>query len=73
MQSKIAYVPQQAWIETKTLRDNVLFGESFKELRYCDVLEACCLLPDLQALPGGDMAQVGQKVMLLYMYMDINR
>jgi len=33
------------------------------EKKYQRVLEACALLPDLEVLPGGDMAEIGEKVL----------
>lgn len=58
----MAYVPQQAWIQNATLKDNILFGSPLYEARYQQVLEACALLPDLQLLPGGDLTEIGEKV-----------
>ena len=45
-----------------TLRDNVLFGKSFKSTRYQKLLDACALTQDLQILPGGDQTEIGEKV-----------
>ncbi|XP_049501524.1 ATP-binding cassette sub-family C member 2 [Panthera uncia] len=57
----IAYVPQQSWIQNGTLKDNILFGSELDEKKYQQVLEACALLPDLEVLPGGDLAEIGEK------------
>ncbi|KAM4852275.1 ATP-binding cassette sub-family C member 2 [Thomomys bottae] len=57
----MAYVPQQSWIQNGTIKDNILFGSEFNEQKYNQVLEACALLPDLEILPGGDMAEIGEK------------
>ncbi|XP_049620339.1 ATP-binding cassette sub-family C member 2 [Suncus etruscus] len=57
----IAYVPQQAWIQNGTIKDNILFGSEMEEKRYQQVLEACALLPDLEILPGRDLAEIGEK------------
>ncbi|XP_025847704.1 ATP-binding cassette sub-family C member 2 isoform X1 [Vulpes vulpes] len=57
----IAYVPQQSWIQNGTIKDNILFGSKLDEKRYQQVLEACALLPDLEVLPGGDLAEIGEK------------
>lgn len=62
LQGSVAYVPQQAWIQNATLRDNILFGQPYNEQKYCCVLEACALTPDLEVLPGGDMTEIGEKV-----------
>ncbi|KAL7990705.1 hypothetical protein Chor_014135 [Crotalus horridus] len=61
IQGSMAYVPQQAWIQNATLKDNILFGSPLYEARYQQVLEACALLPDLQLLPGGDLTEIGEK------------
>ncbi|XP_035695041.1 multidrug resistance-associated protein 1-like isoform X5 [Branchiostoma floridae] len=56
-----AFVPQQAWIQNATLRDNILFGKRLNNCQYKEVLEACALGPDLEMLPGGDMTEIGEK------------
>lgn len=61
-QGSVAYVPQQAWIQNATLRDNILFGRPFNEQKYYCVMNACALTPDLEVLPGGDMTEIGEKV-----------
>uniref|UniRef100_A0A8C4N8Z1 ABC-type glutathione-S-conjugate transporter n=1 Tax=Eptatretus burgeri TaxID=7764 RepID=A0A8C4N8Z1_EPTBU len=57
----IAYVPQQAWIQNASLRNNVLFGRIFEPKLYWHVLEACALLLDLDALPARDLTEIGEK------------
>nr|XP_003409027.1 canalicular multispecific organic anion transporter 1 [Loxodonta africana] len=57
----IAYVPQQSWIQNGTIKDNILFGSELDEEKYQQILEACALLPDLEILPGGDLAEIGEK------------
>ncbi|XP_077481255.1 ATP-binding cassette sub-family C member 3 isoform X2 [Stigmatopora argus] len=61
IRGSVAYVPQQAWIQNATLRDNILFGKTYNEQKYRCVLEACALTPDLDVLPGGDMTEIGEK------------
>ncbi|KAM8876677.1 ATP-binding cassette sub-family C member 3 isoform 2-T2 [Synchiropus picturatus] len=61
VRGSVAYVPQQAWIQNATLRDNILFGKPYNEQKYRCVLEACALTPDLEVLPGGDMTEIGEK------------
>jgi len=57
----IAYVPQTAWIQSGTLRDNILFGSAMDELRYQETLGRCSLVKDLQLLPYGDMTVIGER------------
>lgn len=56
----VAYVAQQTWLQRGTIRDNILFGKPFDQLRYKSVLEACCLKDDLLALPNGDLYGVAE-------------
>lgn len=58
---KIAYVPQQAWIQNATLQDNILFGRSMDRKKYDQVIQACALKPDIEILPGGDQTEIGEK------------
>ncbi|KFV53613.1 Canalicular multispecific organic anion transporter 1, partial [Gavia stellata] len=61
IQGSLAYVPQQAWIQNATLKDNILFGSELNEARYQQVIKACALLPDLELLPAGDQTEIGEK------------
>ncbi|XP_056143847.1 multidrug resistance-associated protein 1 isoform X2 [Lampris incognitus] len=61
VKGSVAYVPQQAWIQNATLKDNIVFGQEKKESWYHRVVEACALLPDLEILPAGDSTEIGEK------------
>uniref|UniRef100_A0A3B3TV55 ABC-type glutathione-S-conjugate transporter n=1 Tax=Poecilia latipinna TaxID=48699 RepID=A0A3B3TV55_9TELE len=61
IQGSLAFVPQQAWIQNATLRDNILFGSPYEEQRFEDILEACALGPDLKLLSAGDLTEIGEK------------
>ncbi|XP_036795301.1 multidrug resistance-associated protein 1 isoform X1 [Oncorhynchus mykiss] len=61
VKGSVAYVPQQAWIQNATLKDNIVFGQERKESWYHRVVEACALLPDLEILPAGDGTEIGEK------------
>uniref|UniRef100_A0A8C5A8A0 ABC-type glutathione-S-conjugate transporter n=1 Tax=Gadus morhua TaxID=8049 RepID=A0A8C5A8A0_GADMO len=61
LQGSVAYVPQQAWIQNATLRDNILFGGPHDSDRFQGVLDACALGPDLELLPGRDLTEIGEK------------
>ena len=62
VQGTLGYVPQQSWIESKSIRDNILLGDYFRESEYWSLIEACALMPDLEVLPAGDQTFVGAKV-----------
>ncbi|XP_021513222.1 multidrug resistance-associated protein 1 isoform X3 [Meriones unguiculatus] len=61
LKGSVAYVPQQAWIQNDSLRENILFGHPLQERYYKAVMEACALLPDLEILPSGDRTEIGEK------------
>ncbi|KAJ8755380.1 hypothetical protein K2173_019178 [Erythroxylum novogranatense] len=58
---RIAYVPQVPWILSGTIRDNILFGESYDPKRYLDTIKACALDVDISLRPDGDMSYIGEK------------
>nr|CAD7445720.1 unnamed protein product [Timema bartmani] len=60
-QGSIAFVPQQAWIQNASLKDNIMFGKNSDERYYNKVIEACALKPDFKVLPGGDDTEIGEK------------
>lgn len=64
-QGSIAYVPQQAWIQNATVRDNVQFGKPYIRTKYTSVIKHCQLERDLELLPAGDMTEIGEKVSVL--------
>ncbi|XP_078371200.1 ATP-binding cassette sub-family C member 4-like isoform X2 [Oculina patagonica] len=62
---KIAWVSQQPWVFSGTVRDNILFGEPFDPERYRMALQACDLNKDLLRFPDGDMTVVGERGIVL--------
>ncbi|XP_015699244.1 ABC transporter C family member 10-like isoform X2 [Oryza brachyantha] len=58
---KIAYVSQNAWIQTASVQDNILFGSPMDRPRYEETLKRCSLVYDLENLPFGDQTQVGER------------
>ncbi|KAJ2803189.1 hypothetical protein H4R20_002991 [Coemansia guatemalensis] len=61
VRGSIAYVPQQPWILNATIRDNILFGSNYDREFYEQVIDACALRQDLDALPTGDMTEIGER------------
>ena len=57
---RIAYAPQQAWMQNETLRENILFGNQYDRDKYNRIIEACSLDVDLKILPGGDQTEIGE-------------
>uniref|UniRef100_A0AAX7SZW9 Multidrug resistance-associated protein 1 n=1 Tax=Astatotilapia calliptera TaxID=8154 RepID=A0AAX7SZW9_ASTCA len=61
VKGSVAYVPQQAWIQNSSLKDNIIFGQERRQSWYQHVVEACALQPDLDILPAGDDTEIGEK------------
>ena len=59
----MAYVPQQAWIQNATLKENIIFAKNLDDIKYRKTIDACALGPDLEILPGGDETEIGEKVL----------
>jgi ABC-type multidrug transport system fused ATPase/permease subunit len=60
-----AYVPQTSWCAHGTVRDNILFGKTWDERRYRQVLFACALERDMTLLADGDLTEIGERGMNL--------
>lgn len=56
-----AYVPQSAWIQTGTVRDNVLFGKHMEQRLYDEVIQGCALDRDIGLWIDGDMTLIGER------------
>ena len=54
-------MPQQAWMQNATVKDNILFGKVYNKSKYETVIDACALRTDLDILPGGDATEIGEK------------
>ena len=43
VQGSIAYVPQESWVLSETIRKNVILDLEFEKQKYEDILKACTL------------------------------
>ncbi|KAF1946886.1 ABC bile acid transporter-like protein [Clathrospora elynae] len=56
----VAYCAQTPWLQSMSIRDNILFSYPYEEDRYKQALEACALLPDMAELKHGDLSNIGE-------------
>ncbi|KAL4483214.1 hypothetical protein ABPG74_019240 [Tetrahymena malaccensis] len=59
LEGRVAYVAQNHWLQNKSIRDNILFGEEYSQKWYETCLKVCELKEDLQAFKEGDQKLVG--------------
>jgi ABC-type multidrug transport system fused ATPase/permease subunit len=57
----IGYCSQTPWLQSMSIRDNILFFEPYEESRYRKVIDACELLPDFGTFKHGDLSNIGEK------------
>ncbi|RPB21589.1 P-loop containing nucleoside triphosphate hydrolase protein [Terfezia boudieri ATCC MYA-4762] len=55
----IAYVAQIPWMENASIRDNVLFGLPYDDVRYKKTIHACALEQDFSMLTDGEFTEIG--------------
>ena len=56
----VGYCAQIPWLESMSIRDNILFSSPYEPSRYREVLEACALMPDMANFEHGDLSQIGE-------------
>ena len=44
-----------------TIRENILFGAEFNQVKYDETIKICQLKRDLEILPAGDLTEIGEK------------
>ncbi|XVF86794.1 hypothetical protein PTKIN_Ptkin18bG0071300 [Pterospermum kingtungense] len=57
----IAYVSQISWIQSGTIRDNILCGKPMDAAKYEKVIKACALDKDINSFDHGDLTEIGQR------------
>ncbi|KAL6710910.1 hypothetical protein ACN47E_006785 [Coniothyrium glycines] len=56
----VGYCAQTPWLQSQSIRENILFSYPYEEARYKQVLEACALLPDMVEFKHGDLSNIGE-------------
>ncbi|CAI8617007.1 unnamed protein product [Vicia faba] len=56
-----SYVPQSPWIQSGTIRENILFGKEMNKDFYDNVVDGCALLQDINLWSDGDLNMVEER------------
>jgi ABC-type multidrug transport system fused ATPase/permease subunit len=56
----VGYCAQTPWLQSMSIRENILFSSPYEETRYKQVLDACALIPDMANFKHGDLSMVGE-------------
>lgn len=58
IQGSCGYSSQTAWIFNGTVRDNIIFGYGYDDVRYQRIIDICALKRDLELLEYGDFTYI---------------
>ena len=56
----VGYCEQRPWLQSMSIRENILFHTPFDDVRYKQVLDVCALKPDLANFKNGDLSNIGE-------------
>jgi len=56
----VGYCAQTPWLQSMSIRENVLFSSPYDDARYKQVLDACALIPDMANFKNGDLSLIGE-------------
>ena len=56
----VGYCAQTPWLQSMSIRDNILFSTPYEASRYKSVLNACALIPDMASFKHGDLSHIGE-------------
>ncbi|KAK4169958.1 putative ATP-dependent permease [Cladorrhinum sp. PSN259] len=55
-----AYCTQTTWLQSMSIRENILFSAGYDSSRYEQVIDACCLREDFSLFRSRDLTMVGE-------------
>ena len=61
IKGRLALVPQQAWIYSGTVRENILFGSRFNSQVFDEVIQCSALASDIENWQDKDQTEVGER------------
>ena len=61
IERNVAYVAQQSWSLSKTIKDNITMGKPFDQEKFYDALHFSCFIEDLNRMPNRELTVIGNK------------
>ncbi|CAH0557932.1 unnamed protein product [Brassicogethes aeneus] len=61
----VSYCSQEPWLFCSSVKNNILFGQEYKEEKYREIVNICNLNKDFDIFPHGDQTLVGEKGVIL--------
>ena len=61
LRNHIAFMPQESFLFSSTIRENILMGRSVEDEKLDRIIEACCLKETLEKMPDGLETLVGER------------
>ena len=61
LNSNVTIAPQEPWLMSGTVRENIIFGALLDQKWYQKVVSSCGLQPDFKEFDMGDKLSVGQE------------
>ena len=61
VRGNVFYVPQEPWIFTGSIRQNILFGKEYNKQKFREVIKIACLEPDLRSFEQREKTLIGEK------------
>ncbi|CAG9840910.1 unnamed protein product [Diabrotica balteata] len=58
---KVSYASQEPWLFGGSIRQNILFGETYDDFKYNEVVRVCALQRDFTLFPHGDRTLAGER------------
>jgi len=61
LRNHIAFMPQESFLFSSTIRENILMGRSVEDEKLDRIIEACCLKKNIKKMPDGLETLVGER------------
>ncbi|CAH0557933.1 unnamed protein product [Brassicogethes aeneus] len=63
--NSLSYCSQEPWLFCSSVKNNILFGQEYKEEKYREIVNICHLNKDFHIFPHGDQTLVGERGVML--------